>query len=190
MVTNNTNNNQMLTKVLDMLLRYHRHLGLTHEQYILLHSCIQYDDMAVIEDITGFSEKKIIKMLEELMEKDLIVYHAQKGIEIEQLYERLLAAEKSTLSFRELLIREYQKDRKHIGYVELVPMKEGIAVRLQDGKMLPLEKVRELTEELNLYVQSAMKEELQQSNRRLFTDQRRKGIHKTGRIKKVNKSIK
>lgn len=186
-----TNESGQLLNVLDMLLRYHRHLGLSHEQYLLLHTCIQYHEMAAIQDITGFSEGKIVKMLKELMDQDLIVYHAQKGIEIEQLYEKLLEAEISVMPLRELLIREYKKDNRHIGHMEFVPMNEGIAVRMQNGKLLPLEKIRELTEELNRYIQSAMQEEYGQSGRLVHPEQRRKErthITGTGRIKKVSRS--
>lgn len=187
----NTNEKQILLKVLDLLLRYHRHVGLSHEQYILLHTCIQYDDMTTIEDITGFSEQKILTMLKELMEKQLIVYHTENGIEIEPLYEKLLAAERSALPLREMLVREYQNknDRQHIGHVELVPMKEGIAIRWKDGNMLTFEKTRELIEELNTYIKSAVKEELQQTNRRLFADPRRKERYPLNdRIKKVSRT--
>lgn len=187
----NTNEKQILLKVLDLLLRYHRHVGLSHEQYILLHTCIQYDDMTTIEDITGFSEQKILTMLKELMEKQLIVYNTENGIEIEPLYEKLLAAERSALPLREMLVREYQNknDRQHIGHVELVPMKEGIAIRWKDGNMLTFEKTRELIEELNTYIKSAVKEELQQTNRRLFADPRRKERYPLNdRIKKVSRT--
>ncbi len=192
-IRSNPNEKQILIKVLDLLLRYHRHLGLSHEQYILLHTCIQYEDMTTIEDITGFSEQKIVSMLTELMEQQLIVYHAEKGIEIEPLYEKLLAAERSTLPLREMLVREYQNknqnERQQIGRVELVPMKEGIAIRWLDGNMLTLEKTRELIDELNTYIKSAVKEELQQTNRRLFADPRRKERYPLNdRMKKVSRT--
>lgn len=186
-----TDETKVLLKVLDLLLRYHRHLGLSHEQYILLQTCIQYDEMETIEDITGFTEQKIVAMLKELMEKKLIVYHAEKGIEIEPLYEKLMVIERSALPLRELLVREYQnnQDRPYIGKVELVPMKEGIGVRWGDGNMLSLDKTRELVEELNTYIKSAMKEELQQTNRRLFSDPRRKERYQLNdRVKKVSRT--
>jgi hypothetical protein len=213
MTQSNTNDNQKLLKILDMLLRYHRHLGLSHEQYLLLHTCIQYDEMTAIKEITGFSEGKIIKMLKELMEKELIIYQVQKGIEIDPLYDKLMEAELTAVPFRELLIRDYQQDRSHIGHMEFVPMKEGIAVRMRSGKYLPVEKVRELMEELNRYLQTARQEgaqqqqqqqqqqppqqtsQQQQNNRRLYADQLRKdrhqlgnaGLNGSGRIKKVTR---
>lgn len=196
MTRNNTNSNtnekQLLLKVLDLLLRYHRHLGLSHEQYILLHTCIQYNDMPTIEDITGFSEKKIVTMLKELMDKQLIVYNSENGIEIEPLYEKLIVAERSALPIRDLLVREYQNktDRsQYIGQVDLVPMKEGIAVRWKDGNYFTLEKTRELVEELNTYIKSAVKDEIQQTNRRLFSDPRRKERYPLNdRMKKVSRT--
>lgn len=187
----NSNEAKLLFKVLDLLLRYHRHLGISHEQYILLQTCIQYDDMETIEDITGFTEQQIVAMLQELMEKKLIVYHSEKGIEIEPLYEKLLAVERNALPLREFLMREYKnkQDRSYIGNVELIPMKEGIGVRWQDGNMLTLEKTRELIEELNAYIKSAVKEELQQTNRRLFSDPRRKDrFAMNDRMKKVSRN--
>lgn len=187
--TNKSNDKQKLLKVLDLLLRYHRHLGLSQEQYILLHTCIQYDDMSTIEDITGFTEQKIVTMLQELMEKQLIVYHSESGIEIEPLYEKLLLAERSTLPLREMLIREYKKDRQQIGQIKLVPMKEGIAPQWYDGNAFTLDKIRELIEEMNNYIKSAVKEELQQTNRRLFSDPRRKERYPLNdRMKKVSRT--
>lgn len=187
----NADNTNILLKVLDLLLRFHRHLGLTHEQYILLQTCIQYDDMETIEDITGFSEQRIVTMLKELMEKKLIVYHPDDGIEIEPLYEKLLAVERSTLPLRELLMREYKnkQDGSYIGNVELIPMKEGIGVRWSDGNMLTLEKTKELVAELNTYIKSAVKEEIQHTNRRLFGEPRRKErFTLNDRVKKVSRT--
>src|SRR5690606_36141828 len=107
--------------------------------------------------------------------------------------EKLLAAERSTLPLREMLVREYQNknqnERQQIGRVELAPMKEGTAIRWLDGNMLTLEKTRELIDELNTYIKSAVKEELQQTNRRLFADPRRKERYPLNdRMKKVSRT--
>lgn len=163
----------------EMLLRYHRYLGLSHKQFILLHTWIQFDDIYMIEDITGFTEDQIIAMLTDLMERNIIQFDQNNEINLKKLYETLQHVEKTALPFRDVLIYEYKNQksipsRKHIGHVELVPMQEGIAVRLQNGLFLSLRQTLELSQELHHFAQSMKEEELQQLNLDLYQEQEKK----------------
>jgi hypothetical protein len=160
--------NHLLRELMEMLLRYHRYLGLSHPEYVLLQACIQYDDLFTIEDVTGFSEEEILRMLRSLEARKIIDLEAGQYIDLGKLYFLLKEVERSLLPFREILIHEYAQQnktgQKHIGFVELVPMKKGIAVRLANGQFLSLRHTLELSKELYQYVQSAKEEELKKSN--------------------------
>ncbi|SHE47136.1 hypothetical protein SAMN05444392_101605 [Seinonella peptonophila] len=166
------NHTSFVYQLLELLLRYHRYLGLDHEQYFLLHTCIQYDDIDMIEEITGFTEQKIVQMMEEMIEQKIIKYDQNSGIDLEYLFSYLKVVEQQFMPFRELLIRDYQDqknhpDKKHIGHVELLPMKKGIAVRLADGKLLSLKRMQQLSEELTHYVAYATEKKQKSMDARL-----------------------
>ncbi|SFJ41239.1 hypothetical protein SAMN05421852_10918 [Thermoflavimicrobium dichotomicum] len=175
-------NEQLIARLSKKLLRYHRHLGLNHQQYVLLHTFIQYDDIETIEDITGFKEDKIIAMLEEMMNAGLIDLNEDNEVDLEHLYNRLERVEKDMTPLRELLVQEYKKyydhpDKKYFGHIELIPMTKGIGVRLQDGTMMSLKHVRELSKELLIFAQSTTEEDLKQMNLR-FRKEKEQGKEK------------
>ncbi|RAL26627.1 hypothetical protein [Thermoflavimicrobium daqui] len=177
-----TPNEQLLARLNKKLLRYHRHLGLNHQQYVLLNTFIQYDDIEVIEDITGFKEEKIIAMLEEMMKSHLIDLNEENEVDLDHLYSRLERIEKEMTPIRDLLVQEYKKfyeqpEKRTYGLVELIPMTKGIGVRLQDGTMMSLKHVRELSKELLIFAQSTTDEDIKQMNLR-FSKEKEQGKEK------------
>lgn len=160
----------------ELLLRYHRYLGLDHKQYVVLETCLQFDDLDVICEITGFSEEQILDMLAELLERNVIQLNDAYQIDVEKLYELLKYVEQTTVPFRKLLIYEYAQhhrfsgSEKHIGQVELVPMKRGIAVRLHNGLFLSLRQTKELSQELLAFASSMSEDELYQVNMQARVD--------------------
>lgn len=160
---------QVMYSISEMLLRYHRALGITHEQLILLQASIQMDDFSEIEDVTGFPKEKIMQLFSQMSERKIIRFNDRKELDFQHLYETLKVVEKRSLPFRELLTREYSKaartNQKHVGHVELVPMKKGIAVKLADGTFLSLKQTKDLSAELLIFAQSMKEEDLQRFNR-------------------------
>lgn len=180
MVNIHSTQNQLLRELMAMLLRYHRYLGLSHQEYVLLQACIQYDDLFTIEDVTGFTEEEILRMLRSLEARKIIDLEAGQYIDLGKLYILLKEVERNLLPFREILIQEYAQQKnsshKHIGHVELVPMKKGIAVRLANGQFLSLRHTLELSKELYQFVQSAKEEEIQKSNEQTDSEQKNQEV--------------
>jgi hypothetical protein len=162
---------QLLINLSKKLLRYHRHLGLDHQQFVLLNTFILYDDIEIIEDITGFKEEKIISLLEEMMKNELIDLNEDNEVDLEHLYKRLDRIEKDQMPIRDVLVQEYKKyydqpEHNYYGLIELIPMTKGIGIRLMDGTMMSLKHVRELSKELMIFTQLTSEEDLKQMNLR------------------------
>ncbi|MCH5584122.1 hypothetical protein MK805_03965 [Shimazuella sp. AN120528] len=168
-----TTQHSFLQHLLKLLLRYHRRLGLNQQQYVLLHSCIQFDDMDVLEEVTGLSEDQIMKSLTELANRKIIAFTPDKNIDLEYLHQLLNMVEQDNIPFREILIKEYVSEKKHktghVGQVELVPMNSGIAVRLRNGTFLTIARLRELAEEFELFAGSIKEEEIWKVNLQLLS---------------------
>lgn len=153
----------------EMLLRYHRSLGISHEQLILLQACIQLEDFSEIEEVTGFSEEKIMHIFNQLQERKIIHFNDQDELDLKQLHETLKQVERNHMPFKELLTQEYAKsartNQKHIGFVELVPMKKGIGVRTGSGRFLSLKQTKDLGQELLMFAQSMKEDDLKRLNK-------------------------
>jgi hypothetical protein len=151
-----------------LLLRYHRRLGLNQQQYVLLHSCIQFEDMDVLVEVTGLSEEQINKALMDMANRKVIAFTPDKNIDLEHLYHLLNMIALDDIPFREILVKEYVNEKKqksgHIGHVELVPMNRGIAVRLRNGTFLTIARLRELAKEFGLFAESIKEEEIWKVN--------------------------
>ncbi|WP_028775572.1 hypothetical protein [Shimazuella kribbensis] len=162
-----------LQQLLKLLLRYHRRLGLNQQQYVLLHSCIQFDDMDVLVEVTGLPQDEIMKSLMELANCKVITFTADKNIDLKHLHGLLSMIALDDIPFRELLVKEFVNQKKqkfkHIGHVELVPMNNGIAVRMRDGTYLSIARLKELTEEFSLFAESIKEEEIWRVNLHLLS---------------------
>jgi hypothetical protein len=156
-----------------LLLRYHRRLGLDQQQYVLLHSCIHFDDMNVIVEVTGLPKEQIKKTLMELANRKVIAFTPNKNIDLNHLYSLLTMVAQDDIPFRDVLIQEYINEKNnngnHIGHVELVPMNSGIAVRLGNGTFLSNSRLKELAEEFGLFAESIREEEIWKVNLQLLS---------------------
>jgi hypothetical protein len=156
-----------------LLLRYHRKLGLDQQQYVLLHSCIHFDEMDIIMEVTGLQEDDIMKTLMDLANRKIISFTANKSIDLNYLYHLLRMIAQDDMPFRDVLVQEYVQENKqngdHIGHVELVPMNNGIAVRLRNGTFLSISRLRELAEEFGLFAESIREEEIWRVNLQLLS---------------------
>ncbi|MDQ0417520.1 hypothetical protein J2Z48_001693 [Croceifilum oryzae] len=153
----------------EMLLRYHRIMGMNHEQLILLQASIQLHDAVEVEEATGFSRDTVMELFSQMSELGIIRFNERKELDYQDLFETLKSIEKRSMPFRERLTREYSKasrtNQKHVGHVELVPVKKGIAVKLTDGTFLSIKQTKDLSNELNMFAQSMKEEDLQRFNR-------------------------
>ncbi|SDY03678.1 hypothetical protein [Thermoactinomyces sp. DSM 45892] len=153
----------------EMLLRYHRIIGMNHEQLILLQASIQLHDAVEIEEATGFSRDTIAELFSQISELGVIRFNERNELDYQDLFETLKSIEKRSMPFRERLTREYSKasrtNQKHVGHVELVPVKKGVAVKLMDGTFLSIKQTKDLSNELMMFAQSMKEEDLQRFNR-------------------------
>lgn len=166
-----TTQQSFLQHLLKLLLRYHRRLGLNQQQYVILHSCIQFNDMDVLVEVTGLSEDQIMKSLIEMANRKVIAFTRDKNIDLEYLHHLLSMVEQDNIPFRDILIQEYvekKKKNEYIGRVELIPMNKGIAVRLRNGAFLTTARLRELAEEFGLFAESIKEEEIWKVNLQLL----------------------
>lgn len=169
-----TTQQSFLHHLFKLLLRYHRRLGLNQQQYVILHSCIQFNDMDVLVEVTGLSEDQIMKSLIEMENRKVIALTRDKKIDLEYLHHLLNMVEQDNIPFRDILIQEYVNEKKkkneYIGRVELVPMNRGIAVRLRNGVFLTTARLRELAEEFGLFAESIKEEEIWKVNLQLLSE--------------------
>jgi hypothetical protein len=182
-----TTQQSFLQHLLKLLLRYHRRLGLNQQQYVLLHSCIQFDDMDVLVEVTGLSEDQIMQALIELANRKVIAFTSEKKIDLEYLHHLLSMVEQDNIPFRDLLIHEYVNEKKkkndYIGRVELIPMNKGIAVRLRNGAFLTTTRLRELAKEFGIFAESIKEEEIWKVNLQLLSQlhqEKREAVDKIG----------
>lgn len=182
-----TTQQSFLQQLLKLLLRYHRILGLNQQQYVLLHSSIQFNDMDVLIEVTGLSEDQITKSLMELANRKVIAFTPDKSIDLEYLHHLLTMVEQDNIPFREILIQEYMSENRkktgHIGHIELVPMNSGIAVRLRNGMFLTVARLRELAKEFGLFADSMKEEEIWRVNMQVLTQlhrEKNKTVDKIG----------